>query len=226
MNNLDIFVDESGDFGPYDARCPHYIVTMVSHKSITPLFNPIQEMEYRLSLLGYEEHCIHSSPAIRGEEDYFGIDLGIRRKIISCLLAFIKKSDLKWKCFIVEKQPDGTAETIFSSLENAMNAFILTKLPILSAYSHITVCYDKGQKQISQLISSTFEKSLPSVRIVKVLPVHSRLFQAADLICTMKRLELKVAGNGALSKSESFFFGGTGPFRKNWLSPLLKSEWK
>ena len=29
MNGIEIFIDESGDFGKFDERCPYYIVTMV-----------------------------------------------------------------------------------------------------------------------------------------------------------------------------------------------------
>ncbi len=29
MKGVEIFIDESGDFGPYDSRCPDYTVTMV-----------------------------------------------------------------------------------------------------------------------------------------------------------------------------------------------------
>ena len=32
MKELSIFVDESGDFGCYDHKCPYYIVTMVMHE--------------------------------------------------------------------------------------------------------------------------------------------------------------------------------------------------
>ncbi len=31
MSCLSIFVDESGDFGPYDSKSPYYIVTLVIH---------------------------------------------------------------------------------------------------------------------------------------------------------------------------------------------------
>ena len=38
MKGVEVFIDESGDFGPYDPRCPNYIVTMVFHESDEPLF--------------------------------------------------------------------------------------------------------------------------------------------------------------------------------------------
>lgn len=45
MNGIEIFIDESGDFGKFDERCPYYIVTMVFHESEDNLFEKIQELE-------------------------------------------------------------------------------------------------------------------------------------------------------------------------------------
>lgn len=32
VSELSIFIDESGNFGPYDCRSPYYIITMVFHE--------------------------------------------------------------------------------------------------------------------------------------------------------------------------------------------------
>ena len=102
MNAIEIYIDESGDFGPFDERCPYYIVTMVFHESTEPLFALIQDLEYRLSLLGLEDHCIHSSPAIRGENEYYGTDIVVRRKMMSNFAGFIRRTGLKRMSYRLE----------------------------------------------------------------------------------------------------------------------------
>ena len=63
--------------------------------------------------------------------------------------------------------------------------------------------------------------------MTKVLPIQSRMFQVADFVCTMKRLEFKVSKDGpGLSKSETFFFGSRAKFIKDWLRPFARSEWR
>lgn len=47
---------------------------MVFHEQIERLYDRMKELEYRLQVLGLEDHCIHSSPAIRGEDEYYGMD--------------------------------------------------------------------------------------------------------------------------------------------------------
>lgn len=54
-----------------------------------------------------------------------------------------------------------------------------------------------------------------------VRPSDYRLFQAADMICTLELLVAK-AEDGSLSKSEREFFGGMRDLKKNYLKPLAK----
>jgi len=225
-DGIEIFIDESGDFGAFDERCPYYIVAMVFHESTRPLFACIQELEYRLSLLNFENHCIHSSPAIRGEGTYYGVDLTVRRKVMSYFAAFARKSGLRYKCFLVRKTPGDTENDIVTALRETIEPFIIGNVERLSSYSVISVSYDRGQKPLSRLITDMFTKRFPYVRIMKTLPIHSRIFQVADFACTMRRLAFKLQHYGQLAKSETLFFGSVGNFRKIWLKPLVKSEWK
>ena len=225
-NGIEIFIDESGDFGPFDEWCPYYIVTMVFHESEHPLFSRIRELEYRLSFLNLEGHCVHSSPAIRGEGEYHGMDLAIRRKLMSYFAAFVRRSDLKYKCFFVRKKVGCDETETVDELRSIVEPFITDNAERLSAYSTITVAYDKGQRPLSQLITEIFARRFQQVRMVRTLPIFSRLFQAADFVCTLRRLAFKIQENGTLSRSEHVFFGSEGTFLKNWLKPLLKSEWK
>jgi len=41
VSELSIFIDESGDFGPYDYRSPYYIITMVFHDQAIDISAPM-----------------------------------------------------------------------------------------------------------------------------------------------------------------------------------------
>ena len=160
MNGIEIYIDESGDFGPFDERCPFYIVTMVFHEMIDNLYSQIQELEYCLSLLGLEDHCIHSSPAIRGEDEYYGTDVVLRRKVMSNFAGFVRRTNLRYKCFFIRKQPGSTEEKIVQSLREVFDPFFLHYFDRLAAYSLITVAYDKGQKLLSSCRYGTAESEI------------------------------------------------------------------
>ena len=61
------FIDESGDFGPYDFRSPYYYVAMVLHDQSEDISEKISVMESRAANNGYPNHAIHTGPLIRRE---------------------------------------------------------------------------------------------------------------------------------------------------------------
>ena len=104
MKELGIFIDESGDFGEYDYHSPWYIVTMVFHDQNVSIQEPMEYLEKELSLLGLKNHCIHTGPIIRKEEEYSAMDYLERRKIFNKMVTFMRQSKVKYKSFYVEKK--------------------------------------------------------------------------------------------------------------------------
>ena len=68
----------------------------------------------------------------------------------------------------------------------------------------VKIYYDNGQIEVTRILSSVFNSLLDNVEFKRVIPSNYRLFQVADLICTLKLTELKMQ-NHILSKSEIVF---------------------
>ena len=83
---------------------------------------------------------------------------------------------------------------------------------------------DNGQVEVSKILSSVFNALLPNPIFRKVMPAEYKLFQAADLLCTLELVKLKLENN-MFSKSEKSFFGNIRDLKKNYLKPLSKKEW-
>ena len=86
------------------------------------------------------------------------------------------------------------------------------------------IYYDNGQVEVSKLLSSVFNALLQSVTIKRVLPSDYRLFQVADLICSLELVQLKMDAK-TVSESELKFFGNLRDLKKNYIKPLKKKEW-
>lgn len=56
--------------------------------------------------------------------------------------------------------------------------------------------------------------------IPEVEPAKYRLFQAADVICTLELVRAKLETPEGLSESERIFFGGEKNLKKNYLKLL------
>ncbi len=225
MRELSIFVDESGDFGEYSPHSPYYIVSMVFHDQDSDISKHLNLLEMELSNIGYPNHCVHSGPIIRREQEYTFEDILVRKKIISRLMGFIRKTKVNYKSFYIEKRHLSDITDATGRISKIIGMWLKNNYDMLLSFDVVKVYYDNGQIELSKILSSVFNVLLPSVEMKKVIPSQYRLFQVADLICTLKLLELK-AETGNLSASEKKFFSGEIGLEKNYLKDFRRQELK
>ena len=224
LRELSIFIDESGDFGEYDYHSPYYIISMVFHNQETDISEPLEKLNTNLRNTDYPNHCIHTGPIIRRENEYEFESIENRRRIFNFMVTFIKHIDIRYKCFFIEKKHFEDSVEAVGNLSKQISIFIRDHYSDFLAYNTIKVYYDNGQTEVSKLLSTVFNALLPSVQIKKVIPSDYRLFQTADLFCSMELVRLKVKNN-IVSASEMEFFGNLRDLKKNYLKPLHKKEW-
>ncbi len=226
MKELGIFVDESGDFGAYDHHSPFYIITMVFHDQEINLSDSIQKFNREIKLLGFpENHCIHNGPIIRKEKPYEQLDIKERRRILNKMVSFTRQLDISFKTFHIEKKHiTGTVEAS-GKLSKQISTFIQKNYESFLSYDKVKVYYDNGQIEVTRLLSSVLHALLPEVEFRKVFPSDYRLFQVADLLCTLELTRMKM-DNKMLSRHELNFWGKESIFRKNYLKEISRKEYE
>lgn len=224
MKELSIFTDESGDFGNYDYRSPYYIITMVFHDQSHSIQDAIQKLDQELSYLGLGGLCIHTGPIIRREEIYEFMEIEERRHFFNKLVAFFRQIDIRYKCFFIEKKHVEDVVQASSMLSKQISAFIRNNYDEFLTYDVVKLYYDNGQVEVSKILASAVSALIPSSEYKKVLPKDYKLFQVADLICTMQLISLKVE-KGLFSNSEMKFFGNQRDMKRNYLRHIQKKEW-
>lgn len=223
MKELSIFIDESGDFGEYDYHSPYYIISIVMHNQSINLSQDISKLNTELSQMGYGNHCIHAGPIIRQEAEYHFVSIGERRQIIKRLMTFLRKADIHCNCVYIEKKHIKDNISATYQLSKKIADFIQQNYDFFLSFDSIKIYYDNGQVEVSKILASVFNTLLGNVIFKKVLPSEYRLFQVADLVCTLKLAELKME-NHTLSKSELSFFLNERTLKKNYLKPLASKE--
>ena len=223
MKELSIFVDESGDLGEYDYRAPYYIISMVLHDQDYDMNRELVILEESLANMGWSDHCVHAGPIIRSEEEYKGHSLNDRQRILKRMMSFMRHLDIRFKSIIIEKKHIYDSIEATGKLSKQLAAFIRKNMEFFYSYDIVKIYYDNGQVEVTRILSSVFNALLENVEFRKVTPADYRLFQVADLICTLKLVELKAEVH-ALSKSEKFFFGDERTLKKNYLKPLRNKE--
>ncbi len=220
---LSIFVDESGDFGEYDYHAPYYIISLVFHNQNNDIQSDLEHFENELAHLNLPNHCVHAGPIIRSEEEYKGMSLDERRKILKRLMAFIRHINISYKTIYIEKKHITDSVEAIGKLSKQLSSIIRENIDLFCSFDVVKIYYDNGQVEVTRVLSSVFNALLENVEFRKVIPSQYRLFQVADLICTLKLTELKLE-NHTLSKSEKTFFENERTLKKNYLKPIKIKE--
>lgn len=222
---LSIFIDESGDFGEYEYHSPFYIITMIFHDQANGIQPAIDKLNRELSFMNLDGLCIHTGPIIRKEESYNNMNIAERRRIFNKMIAFIRQVDIRYKCFAIEKKHICDVVEASGKLSRQISLFIQKHNEEFSSFDTIKVYYDNGQIELTKILSSVFYALLTNVEFRKVMPEDYKLFQVADLFCTMELVRLKLE-NSLFSRSEEIFFGNKRDLHKNYLKVLQQKEWK
>ncbi len=196
---------------------------MVFHDQAVDISDNIQKLDHELSYLGIKNHCIHTGPIIRQEEDYRKMEIELRRRILNKFLAFVRGIDIQYASVSIEKTKNCDLDSNCLSLKRQLSSFVDSHRNYFSKYDIVKVYYDNGQIELTRLLSVIFSSLLPTVEFRKVSPEDYKLFQVADLICAMKLTTLRLESQ-AFTGSEIRFFHNGRDFRKNYLKPLQRKE--
>ena len=139
------------------------------------------------------------------------------------MMTFIRHIDIQFKSLYIEKKHIQDTIEATGKLSKQLATFIRDNYEFFCSYDTVKIYYDNGQIEVTRILSSVFNALLENVEFRKVLPADYRLFQVADLICTLKLTELKMT-NHLLSKSEIYFFNDQRTLKKNYLKPLARKE--
>ena len=225
MRELSIFVDESGDWGEYKHHSPYYIITFVFHNQDIDISDDLSKLDADLLNIGYSGHCLHAGPIIRGEEDYKEVDIAQRQKILKKMMGFIRRMDIQYKSFYIEKkQFDNSLEAI-GRISKQLSIFIREHLQFFFRFDTVKVYYDNGQTEVNKILSSVLNALLDNVEFIRVMPRDYRLFQVADFICTLTLVRLKME-HKEMSRSETVFFENERTLKKQYLKHLDAKELK
>ena len=223
---LSIFVDESGNFRLPDAECRFYIIGMLFHDQSIDISADVARLEQADSEVGLEGHCFHAGPLIRREKNYSMLSRQLRGRIFSRMMAFARKVQYRYHCLSVDKKFIDTTDQIVTHLKTSLTDFIARNNAGLTALGRVKIYYDCGQSPVTRLLHQVFEANLgcPIEFAVNVTPSRYRLFQLADLICTLHLIEMKLKVGLPMSRSEQQFFGGPRKFRHNILRYIKAKE--
>ncbi len=224
MKELSIFVDESGDFGAFEQHAPYYIITMVFHNQSNDISPNISILNNALKQIGYGgEQAVHTEPLIRREPPYQYFQPNERRAIFSKLYYFTLNCDIKYKSFVFRKAEYVNSFKLEARMARDLSRFIKENLEYFQSFERVILYYDNGQHELNRILNTVLATQLADYDVRKVIPNEYRLFQVADLICTLELLKAKIE-HGKLSNSEERIFHSKRDLKKDFLKGICKKE--
>ena len=225
---LSVFVDESGSFLYPDSDSRFYVIGMVFHDQSIDIRQQLTDMDRAIDEIGLdpETFVFHAGPLIRREQGYEFLGRRLRERIFARMMTFARKIDFKYKCIIADKRYVTSPAQLAEKLRDGLSRFVGSHKPMLEQLDAVKVYYDCGQSTITSMLTEVFGNLLacPVEFAQGVRPVKYRLFQLADLVCTLNLIALKLDSGIKMSRSEAKFFGGPKAFRHNFLRRIKVKE--
>ncbi len=204
MKKLNIFIDESGDFGINDNASDLYVVSFVflsSFNNMEPFLNAFKE---RLKKLQFTK-MIHTADLIRHKGDYKDLSIELRQSIFNSLFVFTKRSPVKLKSIVVNKKYTDTYKLLKKQLTSELRDLVTSNHKFFQKFDKIVIYYDNGQSQLAAILEEVF-KDFNISFISDFDKTNEKLFQVADMLTFMDKYYYKFKHKLYISKNEKIFF--------------------
>ena len=222
VKEISIFVDESGSFESDEASSRFYLICFVMHDQDDEIRTLVDNLEFSFTGLPQDAvSCVHMGPLIRREPPYSGMSRELRQSIFRKMMAFVRRADISYRCFVIDKHFDSSDTAVHDRLLQDITRFLVENAEKFNAFDALKVYYDNGQSQVKSLLREAFAMFSSIVEFVPdVVPAKYRLFQAADLICSIELIAAKT--EGMMTESEKRFFGSRRVFVRDILRQIRR----
>lgn len=214
---LSIYIDETGDFGPYDSNTKIYGVAFVLCEDLDKCDPYLRKFYRRLKGKEAGDFPIHVGPLIRREGPYSGLNYESRLVLFDIIFDLLIDSPINVLATKVRKSDKSTDE----EMAKALSKLIRDNIQYFESFDTINIYYDNGQSQLRSLLLGIFSANFLNFEMILARQSEHPFMQLADLAASLVLLDYKTK-EGNLSTSESEFFAGRRKLKKVYLSALKK----
>lgn len=205
MKRLNIFIDETGDFGFGDRSSRLFGVSFVFHEEKDKIDKQIDKLNARLDKAGHEG-MVHTNNLIRKEDKYSKFSIDERKKIFMCLFQFFKIVKVKTLSIILDKKYINTKGKMKRELLYQLSQSINDNIKYLNKFDKILIYYDNGQEDLQRIITESFG-IFDNIDIqFEFDHEKEKLFQVADMLTWIDRTDYCNKKKIKISKNDLYFF--------------------
>ena len=206
IKRLNIFVDETGEFGYGVKSSMLYGISFTFHEQDNDISGELNNLNNRLMKIGYT-NMIHMSDLIMRRGDYSKFDIKMRKSIFNSIYQFSRKIPVKYHTIIIDKRFIDNGNVLRKQIINEVNQMIKNNEGYFNKFDKIVIYYDNGQEPLGYILDSLFIRFNSYEHRVKFDHVEKRLFQVSDMLTYVDKAIYKHKKNIKYEKSELYFFG-------------------
>ncbi len=207
INRLNIFIDESGDFGFVDGSSNLYAVSFTLHESSATIERELKYLNEKLNELDYKG-MIHLAYLVAKRGDYSHFELERRKSIFWAIFYFSSRVKVKIRTVIIDKKYINKKTQLNMALAREISSFINDNKEYLDSFDKIVIYYDNGQETLATVLDTLFATNSKVERRIEFDHKKKRLFQVSDMLTVIDKLDYKRKNNIPFTKAERYFFNG------------------
>lgn len=220
MRRLNIFIDESGDFGFVNGSSDLYAVSFTMHESVNSISDELNYLNDKLKKLDYDG-MIHLAYLVAKRGDYSHFSLEKRKSIFWAIFYFSVRVKVKIRTIIVDKKYINKKTQLNMSLAREISKFLKDNAEYINSFDKVVIYYDNGQETLATLLDAVFATNPNVERRIDFDHKEKRLFQVSDMLTVIDKLDYKRKNKLPFTKAEKYFFNGK-DFRQ--IMNLLKNK--
>ena len=202
---LNIFVDESGDFGFSAGSSELYTISFTIHDSNNSIKKELENLNNSLK----KRNCngvLHLAYLVARREEYINFDLKQRQEIFWTVFNFARRVPVKIRSIIIDKRYMNNSSQLNRSIAIEVNKFISENQKYIDSFDKITIYYDNGQASLAIILDTIFAINNKVDRRINFDHSQKRLFQISDMLTFIDKLDYKYNHKIPLTKAEKYFF--------------------
>ena len=205
MKKLNIFVDETGEFGFGTGASELYGVSFTFHEHNDDIMPELLKLNERLDKIGYT-NMIHMADLIMHRGDYVNFNIDTRKSIFKAIYHISRKKPVKYHTIIIDKKYTDNSRILRQKLSTDINKMIKENESYFEKFDEIVMYYDNGQEILGTILDSIFLRFDSFVHRVDFDHQEKRLFQVSDMLTFIDKYDYKFKNKIKISKSEKYFF--------------------
>ena len=205
MKRLNIFVDETGDFGFENGSSQLYGVSFTFHDQNNDITPEINNLNDRLKRIGYTG-MIHMANLIMKRDDYKNFTIKARKSIFNSIYNFTRKIPIKYQTIIVDKKYIDNCSILRKKLLLQINDMIRKIDNYLKKFDVIVMYYDNAQEILGKILDQIFSKYNGFEHRELFDHKEKRLFQVSDMLTFIDKYNYKYKNKMKFTKGEKYFF--------------------